>query len=214
MKKLEIITLFLFILICLGDLIVPYILSIFTPQYSHLKNMMSELGSLQNKVAIIYNAWLIIFGIVFVYFSLYWYCVFIKEYKITALFGMVILILFGIGSGILAGILHIKPGNSASNMASNIHALLLVLGFFGFLFFPVITYSYFKINNHINLLILSKILTVTGILFFILFVISERKVFNNTIIGLSGLWQRLLLVNYYILPVIISLRRLQIIINN
>ena len=52
-----------------GDFLVTFVLGFFYPNYSHLKLVMSELGTYQSPVATWVNLWWILFGILFVLFA-------------------------------------------------------------------------------------------------------------------------------------------------
>ncbi|MBL7140341.1 MAG: DUF998 domain-containing protein, partial [Planctomycetes bacterium] len=48
---------------CVGEFAVPFILGRFYPGYSHLRNVLSELGAPGSPVAVWMNLWWCVFGV-------------------------------------------------------------------------------------------------------------------------------------------------------
>ncbi len=188
----------LLIISLFADLLIPFILALFYPGYSHRKNVMSELGSEKSPVAKWYNMWLIIWGIVFI----------ISAIKITfsyyslsanlAIIGGVLVFICGLG-GVISGFFPISSDKKVETRSDKIHGISSGLGFLALAFFPLIS---MKIYNKLNIPFLSTaslIVFVLGIVLFILFILSKN------IIGNSGLWQRLHLLTYYVLLTLIAI---------
>jgi len=77
------------------------------------------------------------------------------------------------------------------------------LGFIALTFIPlIISVLLCKTNDKITAMI-SLIFFVISL---ILFIISEKESYENTILGLSGLWQRLLLASMYMPLLIIAIK--------
>lgn len=192
-----------------GDFIVAYILSVFYPGYSHTKHVMSLLGSPQSPVSLIYNVWLVVLGLLFIVSA----CFFRSAYKDISLgcanFGFVIMLLYGIGAGVLAGIFSVNESNELETIASKIHGVGSGIGFMALAFMPLVVSILFYKQNDNLLGTISLILFILTLFFFVLFVLSEKKSFQNSIIALSGLWQRLLLLSMYAPLALITMKHIQ-----
>ena len=88
-------------------------------------------------------------------------------------------------------------------MASKIHGAGSVIGFMLFLFVPIlIAVLSFKTGEK-SIGIISIISSVLAMVFFVLFVMSDKPEFEKAFINNEGLWQRLNLIFMY-LPLFIT----------
>lgn len=110
----------LLIVAIVGDFVVAYVLACFYPDYSHMKQTMSVLGNLNSPVAFLYNMWLIILGILICISAGNFYIVYSDSSKILASIGLIILLFFGIGAGIISGIFSVNEGLEIETIASKI----------------------------------------------------------------------------------------------
>lgn len=184
---------------CIGDFLTTFILALFYKNYNHLTMVMSELGSLNSPVAIWISIFGVFYGILFILFGYSFYAVFKNKKS-----GKIIGYLFaanGIGAGILAGIFPMNP----NTLSGQIHNIAAGSGFFAIAFIPIIALKLFNNKNHRNLqkfLVISQIL---GLSFFGLFIMAEDALSGNTIFQYAGLWQRVFLLNYYIVFMVLAL---------
>lgn len=87
-------------------------------------------------------------------------------------------------------------------VASKIHGAGSVIGFMLLLFVPLLFGILFFNNQNPTMGVMSIISFVLALIFFTLFVMSDKPEFKNTIIDNEGLWQRLNLAFMY-LPLVI-----------
>jgi len=198
----------LLVIAILGDYLVAYVLAFFYPGYSHMKQVMSVLGNPKSPVAILYNSWLIILGVLMCISAVNFYIEYYNVSKANAGAGALMMVSFGIGAGILAGIFSVNEIKEVETIASKIHGIGSGIGFIVLTFISLeVAIISFKQND--NLIgIISIVLFIVSIIFFILFVMSERERFKNSIIGLSGLWQRLLLASMYLPLLMIAFKQI------
>ena len=88
-------------------------------------------------------------------------------------------------------------------VASKIHGAGSVIGFMLLLFVPLLFGILFFNNQNPTMGVMSIISFVLALIFFTLFVMSDKPEFKNTIIDNEGLWQRLNLAFMY-LPLVIT----------
>jgi hypothetical membrane protein len=190
----------------IGDFLIAYIISFFYHGYSHTKQVMSVLGSSSSPLAVYYNVWLVVLGVLFIISSINFYMVFFTVSKNLAIIGSALLLIFGIGAGILSGIFSVNELKEIETAASKIHGIGSGLGFMALMFIPlVISMLSFKQNDNIVAWV-SLLFFTLSIVFFIFFILSEKELFQNSIIGLSGMWQRLVLAGIYMPLLIIALK--------
>lgn len=190
------------------DFVVAYILALFYPGYSHMKQVMSVLGNPKSPVAVFYNIWLVILGILICISAVNFYNVYSVVSKGYALAGTIILIIFSIGAGILSGIFSVGESKAIETVALKIHGVGAGVGFLVLTFIPLIVgVLSFKQGDSI-IGIISIIFFILSIVLFTLFIMSEKEAFQQSIIGFSGLWQRLLLASMYIPLVLIAIKHI------
>ena len=187
-----------------GEFIIPYTLAFHYPGYNHKKMVMSILGSRNSPVRKIYNTWLILLGIILLWASFQFYHQYNGISQALSLSGAIILATYSIGGCILSGIFSVNETKSLETIPEKIHGIGAGTGFIFLLFLPlIISLLYFKIQQLIPGII-CLILFVAAVVFFVLFVVSEREKFQTTAIGYTGLWQRLQLGCMYLPLLMIS----------
>ena len=110
---------------------------------------------------------------------------------------------FAIGACIFTCFFSVNESKDVVTLASKIHGAGSVIGFMLFLFVPLLLgILFFKDQNRVmgTVGIISFVL---ALLFFVLFVMSDKQEFKNTIIDNEGLWQRMNLAFMY-LPLAIT----------
>ena len=194
----------IFILIAMaGDLIVSSVLSLFYGEYSNMKMSISALGNPSSPVRIPFNIWMLIEGILF----LSALPVINNAFRpiSVGLTNTVIVFVafFAVGACIFTCFFSVNESKDVVTFASKIHGAGSVIGFMLFLFVPLLLgILYFKDQNRMMGTV-SIICFVAALVFFVLFVMSDKQEFKNTIIDNEGLWQRLNLAFMY-LPVVLT----------
>lgn len=180
-----------------GDFVVPYILAVFYKGYNHSLMVMSSLGNPSSPVRCLYNIWLVALGILLllsltVVTSKYW-----SVSKPLTIAVLALIIMFAVGAGILAGIFSVNESKDIVTTASTIHGIGAPLGFMALLFVPLLL-GVMSYKNHDKLAGLVFVISFAlALTFFVLFVLSDKPEFQNTLIKNEGLWQRLSLLFMY-----------------
>ena len=198
-----------FLLIAMtGDLIVSFILSFFYKGYSNLKMSISALGNPKSPVRIPFNIWMLFEGLLFL-FAL----PAINDYfnpvspKLTITL-LIFIAAFAVGACIFTCFFSVNETKEITTVASKIHGAGSAIGFCLFLFVPlIISILYFKSNE--NLFgIISLASFVISLLFFVLFIMSDKENFASTFIANEGHWQRLNLIFMYLPLCIVCVQRI------
>ena len=193
-----------FILIAMaGDLIVSFVLSMFYGEYSNLKMSISALGNPSSPVRIPFNIWMLIEGLLFLMALPTINNAFRPISGGITIALLIFIASFAIGACILTCFFSVNESKDVVTLASKIHGAGSVIGFMLFLFVPLlISILYYKDQNSMMGTV-SIICFAVAMVFFVLFVMSDKQEFKNTIIYNEGLWQRLNLAFMY-LPLAIT----------
>ena len=186
-----------------GDLLVSFFLSLFYGEYSNLKMSISALGNPSSPVRIPFNLWMLIEGILFLLALPAVNKVFRPMSGGITNALLIFIAFFAIGACIFTCFFSVNESKDIVTLASKIHGAGSVIGFMLFLFVPLlISILYYKNQNRLMGTI-SILSFVTALIFFVLFVMSDKQEFKNTIIDNEGLWQRLNMAFMY-LPLAIT----------
>ena len=193
-----------FILIAMaGDLIVSFLLSMFYGEYSNLKMSISALGNPSSPVRTPFNIWMLIEGILF----LMALPAVSKAFRpisggITNIL-LIFIAFFAIGACIFTCFFSVNESKDVVTIASKIHGAGSVIGFMLFLFVPLLLGILYYKEQNCMMGTVGIVSFAAALIFFVLFVMSDKQEFKNTIIDNEGLWQRLNLAFMY-LPVAIT----------
>lgn len=186
-----------------GDLIIPLILSLFYKGYSSCKMSISALGNPSSPVRIPFNIWMLTEGILFL-LALPAVNEAFREVSggITVTL-LVFIAIFAVGACIFTCFFSVNESKDVVTTASKIHGAGSVTGFMLFLFVPLLV-GILSFKSHDTFMgILSIVSFALALIFFALFVMSDKDEFKDTFVNNEGLWQRLNLLFMY-LPLIVA----------
>ena len=192
----------------LGDVMVSLVLSIFYKDYNCMKMSISALGNPQSPVRIPFNIWMLIEGLLFLIaipaiHQLYHPVSSGLTYTVIAF-----TILFAVGACIFTCFFSVNENKEIVTVASQIHGIGSVIGFMLFLFVPLLlAILSFKAGER-SFGIVCIISFIIAMVFFVLFVMSDKPEFAGTVIENEGLWQRLNLVFMYLPFVLVSIKQI------
>lgn len=194
----------IFILIAMtGDLLVSFILSRFYRGYSNLKMSISALGNPSSPVRIPFNIWMFIEGVLFLIALPAIYGRYHEISRGITIALTIFIAAFAVGACILTCFFSVNETKDVVTLASKIHGAGSVIGFMLFLLVPLLlSVLSFKAQD-ITMGVISVVCFVVSLVFFALFVMSDKDEFKKTFIDNEGLWQRLNLLFMY-LPLIIT----------
>ena len=181
-----------------GDLLVPLFLSLFYGEYNSLKMSVSALGNPSSPVRIPFNIWMLVEGILFLLAlpAIHHHFSSVSD-GITNLL-IVFIAVFAVGACIFTCFFSVNESRDVVTAASKIHGAGSVAGFMLFLFVPLLlAILYFKEHNR-TMGAVSIASFVLSLVFFALFVMSDKPSFKDTFVDHEGLWQRLNLAFMYL----------------
>lgn len=179
---------------CIGEFLVPFILSTRLKNYSNLKTVMSAIATRDNGiVAIIYSLWLIFFGAMVTAIS-----ILVRNNSSIGTYkaAITILALYGIGC-IVCGIFPVDETKEMVTISAKIHGSVAVVTFSLLMFIPLLMRRTLIVNNLNSLSLISIFVFVVAFILFVLQIASEREQFSRVFLGNTGLWQRLYLATIY-----------------
>lgn len=190
----------------IGDLLVSSILSLFYKEYNILKMSISALGNPHSLVRVQFNIWMFIEGVLFLTALPAIY----KQYYSTSGWITIILIsfiaVFGIGACIFTAFFSVNETKNKVTTASKIHGAGSALGFMLFLFVPLLIAVLSLKNSETVTGGIGIICFILSLVFFVMFVMSDKEKFAKTVISNEGLWQRLNLIFMYLPLAIVSVQ--------
>lgn len=181
-----------------ADLLIPFLLAPTYKGYSHLTKVMSVLGNSKAPLHFVYNIWLVVFGIYFLFSAVRLYPVVAKTSSVIAVLLFLVIAVYAIGGCIVSGLFSVEETKSLETPSAKIHGFSSVIGFLLLALAPLLVGIYFFKRANGTLGAFSLLCFVLTIGFFALFVMADKPKFQGTLIALEGLWQRLSLLSMYL----------------
>ncbi|ORX80359.1 hypothetical protein BCR32DRAFT_245673 [Anaeromyces robustus] len=193
-----------------GDIIISLLLPLFYKEYNIMKMSISALGNPKSPVKLPFNLWMFIEGILFLLGIPILYKVYHSISSGITYTLITFVAIFAIGACIFTCFFSVNESKDEITTASKIHGAGSVLGFMVFLFSPILIAILSFKNKEITIGILSIVFFIISLIFFVLFVMSDKPEFSNSIINNEGLWQRLNLIFMYMPFIIVAIKRILI----
>jgi len=189
-----------------GDIVLSLLLPVFYNGYSISEMSISALGNPQSPVRLPFNIWMFIEGILFLMAIPAFYKMYSPVSKGLTITSAIFIAAFAIGACIFTCFFSVNESKDAITTASKIHGAGSIIGFMLFLVVPLlIAILSFKGKEGVTGGI-SIACFVLALVFFALFVMSDKEEFSRTIIANEGLWQRLNLLFMYMPLGIVAVR--------
>ena len=181
-----------------GDLIVSWILSFFYSGYSGAKMSISALGNPNSPVRLPFNIWMFVEGVLFLVSLPVLHKAFFGLSRGLTIALLVFVAAFAVGACIFTSFFSVNESKDVVTAASKIHGAASVLGFMLFLFVPLlVALLSFKAEKSAAG-IADLCCFAAALVFFVLFVMSDKPEFASTFVASEGLWQRLNLLFMYL----------------
>ena len=180
------------------EFLLPWILKRFYPGYDSRKMAMSILGSPSSPVTSLYSAWLVVLGLILSLASSVYFSVLSERTTVLAVLTSGSIFLFALGAGILAGIFKADADDKMGTLTSRIHGYSSAIGFMALLFFPLLRSAAMFEDRHFMLGASYLTVFLFALLFFILFIMSDKEQYKGIFIDREGTWERLTLFFMYL----------------
>ena len=120
-----------------ADLIIPFLLAPTYKGYNHLTQVMSVLGNSKAPLHLIYNIWLIVFGVAILISTLQLYPVIAQVSNPISIMLFSVIVIYALGGCILSGIFSVGETKSLETLSAKIHGYGSVIGFLLLTFVPL-----------------------------------------------------------------------------
>jgi len=187
---------------CIGDFAVTIIIGLIYKNYDSLNQSESFLGTSQSPVAAYMNTWEIIFSILFVLYAYGLLRTIFKKgfWQHVAVW---LIVIYGLGEGIGSGIFPYEHVGDGLALTGKLHLLFSAIGVIAIAVnafvlvkvFPKEVYP--KINKY------TRFVAWSGLALIILFLLAKMH-----LIPFRGLWQRLFILDYYSLLMVVTIEML------
>ena len=182
----------------IGDILASVTLPAMYKGYDIKKDSISALGNPESPVRRVFNLWMLIEGLLFL-LSLPAVFGYYRNISLGLTVTTVIFIaVFAVGACILTCFFSVNKDKDVVTTASKIHGAGSVTGFMLFLFVPLLVAILSFKGQDKATGIISVISFIIALVFFALFVMSDKPEFKKTFVNNEGLWQRLNLLFMYI----------------
>ena len=196
------------LLAMLGDIIVSLVLPLFYKKYDVMKMSISALGNPQSPVRIPFNIWMLIEGVLFLAAIPAIYKLYVSVSARMTYLLISFVAIFAVGACIFTCFFSVNEEKEVVTAASRIHGVGSVIGFMLFLFVPLVMALMAFKSKESGMGIIYIIAFIFSLFFFVLFVMSDKPEFLNTMINNEGLWQRLNLIFMYMPFCITAVRQI------
>ena len=188
-----------FLLIAMtGDILTSLVLPLFYREYNILAMSVSALGNPSSPVRIPFNIWMLAEGVFFLLALPAVNQMFRSISKGITNVLLVFIAVFAIGACIFTCFFSVNESREIVTVASMIHGAGSAAGFMLFLFVPLlVALLFFKVHDR-TMGIISVASFILAFVFFVLFIMSDKPDFKDTVVDHEGLWQRLNLVFMFI----------------
>ena len=180
------------------EFLLPWILKRIYPGYDSRRMAMSVLGAPSSPVSNIYSTWLIALGIILTLASVSYFTLLSPNGMALAVLTSGSILLFALGAGILAGLFKADADDKMGTLSSRIHGYSSAIGFLALLFFPLLRSAAMFEDRHFMLGASYLTVFLFALLFFILFIMSDKEQYKGTCIDREGAWERLTLFFMYL----------------
>jgi hypothetical protein len=182
----------------MGDFVVTSVLGYLYPGYHFLYQSQSELGISKSPVAVYMNAWGVIFSILVLVFAFALRkTIFSKGKWQRAAVWM--LVIYGIGEGMGSGLFPNDKIGGQPTVSAIMHSIFSGIGDAGIVLLPYCLMKIFSKKDFPKLHGFAWFVGISGPLLIICFFLAGQHW-----IPLKGLWQRIYLLDYYVLVAILS----------
>ena len=113
--------------------------------------------------------------------------------------------IFAIGACIFTCFFSVNESKDIVTTASKIHGVGSVVGFMLFLFVPILVAILSFKSKDTGIGVVSIVCFIIALVFFVLFIMSDKPELANTIINNEGLWERLNLIFMYLPLFVVSI---------
>jgi hypothetical protein len=187
---------------CAGDFAVTIIIGLSYKNYDALNQSESFLGTSNSPVALYMNTWEVIFSILFVLYA-YGLLRTIFNKGFWQHLAVWLIVIYGLGEGIGSGLFPYEHTGDGLALTGILHLLFSTIGVIAIAVNSFVLGKVFPKKVYPRLHVYTRIVAFSGLVLIILFLLAKMQ-----IIPLRGLWQRLFILDYYSLLIVVAVEML------
>jgi Protein of unknown function (DUF998) len=183
---------------CIGDFTVTFLIGYFYRGYNFLTQSESYLGNADSPVAIYMSTWGVIFSLLFIVYA------FALRKTIFSkgswqLVGVWLIVIYGLGEGVGSGLFPYNHISNELTLSGKLHSIFSAIGDLAMVLLPFVILKIFPKQLFPKLNFYAWFAGISGPVLIIIFLLARQN-----IIPMKGLWQRLFLLDYYLLMMAVA----------
>lgn len=184
---------------CIGDFTITTVIGYFYKDYNFLTQSESYLGTSNSPVAIYMNTLGVIFSLLFVIYAYALRKTIFKEglWQHVAVW---LIVIYGVGEGAGSGLFPYNHIGNELTLSGKLHSFFSAVGDIAMVLLPFVLIKIFPKQMFPKLNLYAWFTGVSSPVLIIIFLLARQN-----IIPLKGLWQRLFLLDYYLLLIAIAI---------
>jgi hypothetical protein len=184
---------------CIGDFAVTIIIGFIYRDYDALNQSESFLGTSNSPVAVYMNTWEVIFSILFVFYAYGLLRTIFKKgfWQHAAVW---LIVIYALGEGIGSGVFPYEHTDVGLTSSGKLHLLFSAFGVVAIALNAFVLIKVFPKEAYPKINVYTHVVAWSGLAFILLFLLAKMH-----IIPLRGLWQRLFILDYYSLLIVITI---------
>jgi len=176
------------------------------PGYNWKTESLSYLGQSGSPIEHWVSLWGIFFTVLISLFVIAFYQVYKSNRWLK--FAAFSLLIYGLGEGIGSGCFPINPPDTIISLDGKLHNIFSAIGDMGIILLPLFLMLMFPRNENRKLHIYLWTVVGIGISMIFFFLTAKYYHHDNFILEYKGVWQRIFILNYNVMLLVISLKML------
>ena len=189
------------------EMAIDIVLSTSLPEYAWYRSSISQLGHGESPFA----SWVMVWGFCFfallTTFALGFYRAYTRQAH--SFWASLMIFIYALGEGLGSGLFPLDPPGADPTVSTLLHNVFSGVGDLGLIAFPFFLLWVFPRNTHLSFHKYLWWVISLGLTLLILFLLAKYAPPAAFITNLKGLWQRLYLLNYHLLFVVVALKMLR-----
>jgi hypothetical protein len=187
------------IVACVGDFALTGIIGYFYKDYNFLTQSESYLGTSDSPVAIYMNAWGVVFSLLFI---MYAFALRQTIFKVGLWqhIAVWLIVIYGVGEGAGSGLFPYNHVGNALTLSGILHSVFSAIGDIAMVILPFVLLKVFPKRIFPKMHYYTLFVGITATTLIIIFLLARQH-----IVPLKGLWQRLFLLDYYLMLMVIAI---------
>ena len=184
---------------CIGDFVVTFLIGSIYSGYNFFNQSESYLGSSNSPVAIYMNTWGVLFSLLFVVYA-YALGKTIFQKGFWQRVAVWLVVIYGLGEGIGSGLFPYNYIGGELTLSGKLHSAFSSIGDIATALLPFVLLKIFPKRLYPQLNFYTWFVALSGFVLIITFLLAGKN-----IVPMKGLWQRLYLLDYYSLMMVIAI---------